>query len=124
MPGPPEQRAAGARTMEATGAFLFGLAWFLLSSDDILSGRGESHADIVECTRIVPAADIVGRPGIVPAANLDAGSFVGSGGKGSCRDIASTPNKGIPAVKVGAAGAVAANLLSSNYSGTVRKSSE
>ena len=118
MPGPPEQRAAGARTTEPIGAFLFGLGCLLLSSDDILSGRGESHADIVGRNGIVPAADIVGRPGMI------SGLGAGGNGKGSRRELASTPNKGIAAVKVGAAGAVAANLLSSNYSGTVRKSLE
>ena len=112
MPGPPEQRAAGARTTEPIGAFLFGLGSGVLSSDDTGIGLGESHADIV------------GRSGILPAASLDAGSFCGSGGKGSRRDISSTPNNGRSAVKVGAAGVLAINLLSNNYSGTVRKSSE
>ena len=116
MPGPPEQRAAGARTKELNGGFLFALGW--LFTGVISSGLGESYAVIVGRTGFVPAADLVGRPGMI------SGLGAGGNGKGSRRELSSTPNKGIDAVKVGAAGVEAANLLSSNYGGTVRKSSE
>ena len=112
MPGPPEQRAAGARTTEPNGAFLFGLGSGVLSSDDTGIGLGESHAVIV------------GRSGILPAASLDARIFSGSGGKGARSDSSSKPNTGRSAAKVGPAGVLATNLLSSNCSGTVQKSSE